>query len=212
MTGRVALLGERLNTGAHVSGVSLAVLGQTLPSGEFLVEDTCYAGLLQQTVCATLCCVLTHSLSRTLMRNYSHTITHSLPLPGSFFFFPWRLQPRPKLPVGYVCLISGLNLKSNDTARLPLQLFADFVQGNLGGSGDQQLAARIMHVIVAGNMVRVCLLTLACLLTSADSNLSFALRGVSLSLSLSLSLCFIAFSCITSMMSIRICRSTRRGT
>eukprot|EP01147_Barroeca_monosierra_P007979 gene7979-10050_t len=59
----------------------------------------------------------------------------------------------PEIPTMYVCLVSGLNIGSADSHRMQLQLFVDFITGHLGGPEEQEVAAQILHVIVAGNLV-----------------------------------------------------------
>mmetsp|Transcript_34598 Transcript_34598/g.87513 ORF Transcript_34598/g.87513 Transcript_34598/m.87513 type:complete len:484 (-) Transcript_34598:388-1839(-) len=63
--------------------------------------------------------------------------------------------PRPVLEAdAYVALLSGLRLSSKTQGGyLQLQLALDMLAGNLGGEGDQALAAKVVRVIVAGNSV-----------------------------------------------------------
>lgn len=63
------------------------------------------------------------------------------------------IQRLPEIPTMYVCLVSGLNIGSADSHRMQLQLFVDFITGHLGGPEEQEVAAQILHVIVAGNLV-----------------------------------------------------------
>jgi DNA polymerase delta subunit 2 len=46
--GRVSLVGEKFNVGKYVTGVIVAVKGKVLESGDFEVNDTCFAGLAPQ--------------------------------------------------------------------------------------------------------------------------------------------------------------------
>ena len=54
----------------------------------------------------------------------------------------------------YVVLVSGFNLHpTNQAAMLPLQLFSDYIAGQLGGAEEQELVSRIARVVVGGNLV-----------------------------------------------------------
>ncbi|KAJ1957127.1 DNA polymerase delta small subunit Cdc1 [Dispira parvispora] len=68
------------------------------------------------------------------------------------------LAPQPPLPEcdredKYVALISGLGVSTQHSVPLGLELFKEFVVGQLGGDGDQTLAARVVKVIVAGDLI-----------------------------------------------------------
>ena len=73
------------------------------------------------------------------------------------------MQPQPALaapaaaePGGdtFVALTSGLNVSAADqSAMFPLQLFVDYVTGQLGGAGDHDKVARVARVVVAGNCI-----------------------------------------------------------
>ena len=61
-------------------------------------------------------------------------------------------RPLPTLPADkYVVLASDLQLGREGLSPLPAQLFADYVCGLLGGSQEQQFAASIARVVLAGN-------------------------------------------------------------
>ena len=51
----------------------------------------------------------------------------------------------------YIAIVSGLEIGSKEEQMFPLQLFIDMVTGCLGDVGQQQGAANIVSVIVAGN-------------------------------------------------------------
>ena len=49
-SGRIALVGERINKAYLVTGVIIAALGIETPAGEFEVADICFAGLPHQPI------------------------------------------------------------------------------------------------------------------------------------------------------------------
>eukprot|EP01132_Coremiostelium_polycephalum_P005331 gene5331-6649_t len=53
----------------------------------------------------------------------------------------------------YVCLISGISI-GNPNATLLLNLFTDYITGNLGSPIDQKFVSRIARVIIAGNSIQ----------------------------------------------------------
>nr|KAJ0204914.1 hypothetical protein LSAT_V11C500288900 [Lactuca sativa] len=55
----------------------------------------------------------------------------------------------------YVVLVSGLNVGSSSSNPLQLQLLVDHITGHLGDKKEQQSAAEIVQVVVAGNSVKI---------------------------------------------------------
>jgi hypothetical protein len=53
----------------------------------------------------------------------------------------------------YVALVSGLSLGSRHADNFRIQLAMDFLTGNLGSPAEQQLAAHVVRVVVAGGCV-----------------------------------------------------------
>lgn len=54
----------------------------------------------------------------------------------------------------YIALISGLNISSSEQkSMLALDMFTDYVNGQLGGELEQETASRIARVVVAGNLI-----------------------------------------------------------
>lgn len=54
----------------------------------------------------------------------------------------------------FVALVSGLDIgPSNHGGLLPLQMFIDYVTGQLGSSAEQQSAGKIARVVIAGNLI-----------------------------------------------------------
>lgn len=65
-----------------------------------------------------------------------------------------ELTPPPGEMDPYVALISGLCLgQSAGDATLPLQLFVDYITGMLGGTAEQSHAAKVVRVVIAGNLI-----------------------------------------------------------
>ena len=51
----------------------------------------------------------------------------------------------------YIAIVSGLEIGAKEEQQFPFQLFVDMVTGQLGDTGQQQGAANIVAVVVAGN-------------------------------------------------------------
>ncbi|KAJ1656374.1 DNA polymerase delta small subunit Cdc1 [Dispira simplex] len=66
---------------------------------------------------------------------------------------PQRPLPECDREDKYVALISGLGVSTQHSVPLALELFKQFVTGQLGGDGDQTLASRVVKVIIAGDLV-----------------------------------------------------------
>lgn len=50
----------------------------------------------------------------------------------------------------YVALVSGLSTGASDISPLRAQLLVDYLTGHLGGAAEQQVAARVVRVVLAG--------------------------------------------------------------
>ncbi|XP_015898943.3 DNA polymerase delta small subunit isoform X1 [Ziziphus jujuba] len=55
----------------------------------------------------------------------------------------------------YVVLLSGLNIGSSSSNPLLFQLLVDHITGHLGDEKEQEIAAQIVHVVIAGNSVEI---------------------------------------------------------
>ncbi|KAL8144198.1 hypothetical protein V2J09_017230 [Rumex salicifolius] len=55
----------------------------------------------------------------------------------------------------YVVLVSGLSVGSSTSNPLQFQLLVDHITGHLGDENEQQMAAEIVHVVVAGNSLEM---------------------------------------------------------
>ena len=51
----------------------------------------------------------------------------------------------------YVALVSGFSLGSKSDNLLPLQLLVDLLTGQVGDEGQQESAASVVRVVIAGN-------------------------------------------------------------
>lgn len=61
-------------------------------------------------------------------------------------------QPQRPLPQedAYVALVSGLQLANSKADMMQVQLLVDFLTGNLGAAPQQQLAAKVVQLVIAG--------------------------------------------------------------
>ncbi|KAF3442643.1 hypothetical protein FNV43_RR16559 [Rhamnella rubrinervis] len=55
----------------------------------------------------------------------------------------------------YVVLLSGLNVGSSTSNPLLFQLLVDHITGHLGDEKEQGVAAKIVHVVIAGNSIEI---------------------------------------------------------
>lgn len=60
---------------------------------------------------------------------------------------------KPPTEDAYVCLVSGFSISTTGKTLLPLQIFVDYVTGQLGSIKEQQFVSRIARVIIAGNLI-----------------------------------------------------------
>ncbi|GLT96183.1 hypothetical protein SLE2022_138260 [Rubroshorea leprosula] len=70
------------------------------------------------------------------------------------------LPPQIELPLElredkYVVFVSGLSVGSTASNPLQFQLFVDHITGHLGDDEEQNIAAQIVHVVIAGNSVEI---------------------------------------------------------
>lgn len=54
-----------------------------------------------------------------------------------------------------MALVSGLRLSSKSDGYLQLQMALDMLSGNLGSGADQELASKVVRVVIAGNSAGV---------------------------------------------------------
>lgn len=64
------------------------------------------------------------------------------------------LAPQPERPLmdqdKYVALVSGLQLADRKSDKMQVELLVDFLTGNLGAPPEQQLASRVVQLVIAG--------------------------------------------------------------
>ncbi|XP_031381829.1 DNA polymerase delta small subunit isoform X1 [Punica granatum] len=70
------------------------------------------------------------------------------------------LPPQLEMPLKsgadkYVVLVSGVNVGSGASNPLEFQLFIDHITGHLGDKKAQEMAAKIVHLVIAGNSVEI---------------------------------------------------------
>lgn len=134
-SGRVRLIGEVIQRGAgtYVTGTIMAVMGAENDDGDFQVVDICYAGLPPQPKLPP-------------------------PAPAPIASSSHQDDVEMKASVAakdegeWIALVSGLEMGgSSDAADLRVQLFAEWLIGELGDDEDQQEAVKVTRLILAGN-------------------------------------------------------------
>jgi len=101
---------------------------------------------------------------------------HDICFPGPAVQKPPTLLHEDK----YVALVSGLHVGGNHDA-LPLQMLVDFLTGSLGCGSEQNLAKKVVRVVVAGNLVKE--------MSTADSGSDPTAMSTSLSVMKEVDLC-----------------------
>lgn len=126
--------GGGLDVGEMATGTVVAVRGKVAPSGEFVVVDTCFAGIPPQQVS-----LLSHS------KTSSKTNEQEVGGPGK------QEEEEEK----YVALMSGFSLGDEGASHhLQMEMMLDYCSGLLGAEPEQRLASRIVRVVVAGGILK----------------------------------------------------------
>ncbi|TFK90949.1 hypothetical protein K466DRAFT_542531 [Polyporus arcularius HHB13444] len=127
-SGRICLVGERLNNAGLVTGVIMGALGIETNNGDFEVVDICFPGMAPQP-------------------------SAGLPWPA-----PKKsddsMDVDGQSSAGadeWVALVSGLEVGAANAAEGQVQLLAEYLAGEVGGLSDQSQSARISRLIIAGN-------------------------------------------------------------
>ncbi|KAK0240387.1 DNA polymerase alpha/epsilon subunit B-domain-containing protein [Armillaria nabsnona] len=113
-SGRIMLVGDRVQSAGLVTGVVIGALGVETPNGEFEVVDLCYPGLAPQS-----------SEGEDMME-----------LDGAD---------------EWIAVVSGLSIGSPSSPDVSLQMLVEYLTGEEGGIEDQETAARISRLVIAGN-------------------------------------------------------------
>ena len=119
-----------LDVGDMATGTVVAVRGKVAPSGEFVVVDTCFAGIPPQQVCL-----------------------HSTNSPEKTRDGGQGKQEEEEEK--YVALMSGFSLGDEGSSHhLQMEMMLDYCSGLLGAEPEQRLASRIVRVVVAGGILK----------------------------------------------------------
>ncbi|KAH7915994.1 hypothetical protein BJ138DRAFT_1109137 [Hygrophoropsis aurantiaca] len=121
-SGRIKLVGDKVNGARFVTGVIVAALGMETPGGEFEVIDLCTAGLAP---------FAEESVDADAMEVDDTSPSSS--------------------EDEYLAVISGLSVGAVSSADSQIQMLIEFLSGEIGGPEDQKLAAQISRLIIAGN-------------------------------------------------------------
>ncbi|KAI0781162.1 DNA polymerase alpha/epsilon subunit B-domain-containing protein [Trametes elegans] len=129
-SGRICLVGDRIRSACLVTGVIMGALGIETQNGDFEVVDLCYPGMAPQPSSGV------HwpaSQSEDAMEVDTSSSSQSLPSDE------------------WIALVSGLEVGSTDPADAQVQMLAEYLTAEAGGSDEQSQAARISRLIIAGN-------------------------------------------------------------
>ncbi|OSD02849.1 hypothetical protein PYCCODRAFT_1410345 [Trametes coccinea BRFM310] len=130
-SGRICLVGDRIRSACLVTGVIMGALGIETHNGDFEVVDLCYPGMAPQ---PSLGSQWPASGSRDDAMDVD-----DLSSAGSSASDEW------------IALVSGLEIGSANPADGQIQMLAEYLSAELGGTQDQSQAARISRLIIAGN-------------------------------------------------------------
>ncbi|KAI0646842.1 DNA polymerase alpha/epsilon subunit B-domain-containing protein [Trametes meyenii] len=129
-SGRICLVGDPIRSACLVTGVILGALGIETHNGDFEVVDLCYPGMAPQ------------------------------PTAG----LQWSAQPAEgTMDVDgdvsssdeWVALVSGLDVGAANPADGQLQILAEYLAAEAGGSDEQSQAAHITRLVIAGNSLNM---------------------------------------------------------
>ncbi|KAI0083974.1 DNA polymerase alpha/epsilon subunit B-domain-containing protein [Irpex rosettiformis] len=125
-SGRIRLVGDRLKSARLVTGVIIGALGIETNSGDFEVVDICFPGMAPQQSSAPLSA---EGGDVSMEADASSTIDQD----------------------EWIAIVSGLDVGAPSWADGQLQLLAEYLSGEAGGSEEQLGASRISRLIIAGN-------------------------------------------------------------
>ncbi|KAJ6623400.1 DNA polymerase subunit delta-2 [Mycena sp. CBHHK59/15] len=120
-SGRIQLVGKRVDAARLVTGVIIGVLGIETPNGEFEVADICYAGMAPQP-------------GHDLEQNEEKMDVDANPQTDE-----------------WIGLISGLDIGSPSPSDAQIQMLVEYLTGEAGGVEDRLSASQISRLIIAGD-------------------------------------------------------------
>ncbi|KDQ59486.1 hypothetical protein JAAARDRAFT_174842 [Jaapia argillacea MUCL 33604] len=125
-SGRLVLIGEKVQKARLVTGVIIAALGVETSSGEFEVVDICEAGLAPQPW---------------LVDEVVGEAEDGMDVDGE----------GGDVGDEWIALTSGLNVGEASEADAQIQMLVEYLTGEAGGLEDQASSSRISRLIIAGN-------------------------------------------------------------
>ncbi|CDO70693.1 hypothetical protein BN946_scf184798.g8 [Trametes cinnabarina] len=130
-SGRICLVGDRIRSACLVTGVIMGALGIETHNGDFEVVDLCYPGMAPQPQIAS---------------QWAASISHddSMDVDDS-------TSKMSSASDQWVALVSGLEVGSANPADGQIQMLAEYLSAEVGGTEDQSQAARVSRLIIAGN-------------------------------------------------------------
>ncbi|KAI0807245.1 DNA polymerase alpha/epsilon subunit B-domain-containing protein [Fomes fomentarius] len=127
-SGRICLVGERINSACLVTGVILGALGAETANGDFEVVDLCYPGMAPQPSAGL-----------------------PWPTPQATAEIMDVEEDILSSTDEWIALVSGLEIGAADAAEGQIQMLAEYLAGEVGGLGEQSHSARISRLVIAGN-------------------------------------------------------------
>jgi len=126
---------DGLDVGNMATGTVVAVRGKVAPSGEFVVVDTCFAGIPSQ------------QIPLPSQSKASSGKTNGQDVGGN--------GNQEEEEEKYVALMSGFSLGDEGASHhLQMEMMLDYCSGILGAEPEQRLASRIVRVVVAGGILK----------------------------------------------------------
>lgn len=144
-SGRIRLIGERLNSAHLVTGIILGALGIETNSGDFEVVDICFAGMAPQHRSAEV------DKGGDAAMDTDGIVSFSSLLHGDAKQFADSQSSALPDTDEWIGVVSGLEVGAPSAADGQLQLLAEYLTGETGALQDQAGVSRISRLIIAGN-------------------------------------------------------------
>ncbi|KAG5458281.1 MAG: DNA polymerase alpha/epsilon subunit B-domain-containing protein [Olpidium bornovanus] len=145
-SGRVQLTGTWLKKGIHVSGIIMAILGSEKSASSFEVLDFCLPGLAPQ---KPLSCLPGNGGDIVFCNWFVVSIELQKRLGRLNSVYPTGGDGQSK----YVALVSCLRLGNGKPLSAETEILIEYLTGELGSELDREQCSRIVHVVLAGNLL-----------------------------------------------------------
>ncbi|TFK72543.1 hypothetical protein BDN72DRAFT_315682 [Pluteus cervinus] len=122
-SGRIRLVGKRVQEALLVTGVIMGALGLETPDGDFEVVDICFAGLAPEPLI-------------------------ELEQPEGMELDEGAAQSKPD---EYIAIVSGLNVGAPSPSDAAVHMLVEYLTGEGGTEAERSSAANISRLIIAGN-------------------------------------------------------------